>query len=171
MAKKSRKRIGAAGAVLALALPVCSAISGGAAAGGLPLRADASTRARASDRALAGLAENLDFKLSRFDQKAPPVGLEAWSAMVDETVLIAGRLGVPAGTPVTAQRLGDVYAVVLEGDSVIAGPNPDLVLGRLLFTLTHAAPDSGKAPAAAALAVLDQPLSATLAALPFTSSP
>jgi hypothetical protein len=165
MAKKSRARVGTAGAVLAVS--IAGASLDHAAAAGLPLRASAP----AHDRALAGLSENLDFKLRRFDKNVQPEGLAAWSAMVDETLLIAQRLGCAPATPATAQRIGQTYAVVLEGDSVVAGSDPDQVLGRLLFMLAHAAPPEGETRTAAALSILDQPLSATLAALPLTSTP
>lgn len=89
--------------------------------------------------------------------------------MVEETVLLARRLGT-RDVGVAAERTGDLYAVVVDHDSIIAGADADLVLGRLLYVLAHTSPRDA-APSAAALAVLDQPLSATLAALPSLSSP
>jgi len=161
MAKNSRKRIGVAGAVLLGHLAVLGAIPGAAFAGGLPLRA---SPAPGPDRALTGLADGIDFKLTR----AATAPLPAWVAMVEETVMVAKRLGWSADTVVTAQRLGDAYAVVLEGESYVAGADPDQVLGRLLYVLAH---DHQMQPTSAMLAILDQPLSATLAALPPVSTP
>jgi len=161
MAKNSRKRIGAAGAVLLGHLAILGAFPTTAFAAGLPLRAPP---ASAPDRALTGLADGLDFKLTR----AATAPLSAWAAMVEETVLIAKRLGWSAETVVSAQRLGNAYAVVLEGESYVAGTDPDLVLGRLLYVLAH---DRHIQPTPAMLTILDQPLSLTLAALPSVSTP
>lgn len=116
------------------------------------------------DRALTGLAEGLAFKLPRIAQSSA-----VWAAMVEETVLVARRLGTP-DVSVAAERAGDLYAVVVDQDTIIGGADADLVLGRLLYVLAHTSP-RGAAPSAAALAILDQPLSATLAALPSLSSP
>jgi hypothetical protein len=156
MAKNSREFIAAAGAALLLV----TALDGVALAAGLPLRAGPS----APDRVLSGLAEGLAFKLPRIAQSPA-----AWAAMVEETVLVARRLGTPE-VGVTAEHAGDLYAVVIDNDSVIAGADADVVLGRLLYVLAHTPPPDA-APSAAALAILDQPLSATLAALPSLSSP
>ena len=169
MAGNLRKRIGAAGAALALAW----ALSGAAVAAGLPLRA----AGPAPDRALAGLAEGLDFKLSRLGHTPGQVSRtdlqRTWSAMVDETLLVARRLGCPVETNVAAHHVGNSYSVILDGDSIIAGADPDRVLGRLLYMLAHAVDVTTLeiAPTSASLAVLDQPLSATLATLPFLPLP
>ncbi len=128
-----------------------------AVAGGLPMRPT-----EAKDPALAMLAEGLDFKLARLD--GGPIG--AWAAAVEEVLLVARRLGFPAESGVTAERVDDSFVVLWDDEGYIAGADPDAVLGRLLYQLAHA----GQTPAwqrpAAALAILDQPLSATLAALP-----
>lgn len=171
MAKNSRKRIGEAGATLALIL-VLSGV-GAAAAAGLPLRAVGPP----PDRALAGLAEGLDFKLNQLGrapgQDTQPEFQQAWSAMVEETLLVARRLGCPAGATVAAHHVGSAYSVILDGDSIISGADPDKVLGRLLFMLAHAVGVSMQesAPTSTSLAVLDQPLSVTLATLPFLPTP
>lgn len=161
MAKNSRERIRAAGAVLILALPTFGALAGSATAAGLPLRGGIIP---AQERALAGLAEGLDFKLGRVERAGPT----AWAAMVDETLLIARRLGWSGEAVVTPYRFADTYAVVLQGDAFVAGTDADRVLGRLLFVLAH---DVHAASTSAALAVLDQPLSATLKVLPLVSTP
>jgi hypothetical protein len=156
MAKNSRGFIAAAGAALLLA----SALDGAALAAGLPLRAGPA----APDRVLSGLAEGLTFKLPRLAQSS-----SGWAAMVEETVLVARRLGT-SDVGVAAQRTGELYAVVVDNDTIIVGADADVVLGRLLYVLAHT-PSPDVAPSAAALAVLDQPLSATLAALSSISSP
>ena len=171
MAKNSRKHIGGAGATLALTLVLSGAIS--AAAAGLPLRAAGPT----PDRALAGLAEGLEFKLSRLDrtpgQDSQIERQRTWSAMVDETLLVARRLGCPSETTVSAHYVGSAYSVILNGDDIISGADPDKVLGRLLYMLAHEAGASTQeiAPTSSSLGVIDQPLSVTLATLPFLPTP
>jgi hypothetical protein len=113
---------------------------------------------------LVSLAEGLQFKLPRIAQSPA-----AWAAMVEETVLVAQRLGIPEAA-VSAEYTGDRYTVIVDDDTIIAGADADQVLGRLLFVLAHPRTPASS-PSAAALAVLDQPLSATLAALPSLSSP
>lgn len=173
MAKNSRKHIGGAGAALALTLVLSGAISGAAAAAGLPLR----TAGPTPDRALAGLAEGLEFKLSRLGltpSQGSQIELQrTWSAMVDETLLVARRLGCPSETTVSAHYVGSAYSVILNGDDIISGADPDKVLGRLLYMVAHVAGVSMQeiAPTSSSLGVLDQPLSATLATLPFLSTP
>ena len=93
--------------------------------------------------------------------------------MVDETLLVARRLGCPAETTVSAHHVGSAYSVILNGDDIISGADPDKVLGRLLYMLAHEAGASTQeiAPTSSSLGVIDQPLSVTLATLPFLPTP
>jgi hypothetical protein len=140
---------------------ICLSVSGAVAAAGLPLRPGLAPESRHA-QALTGLADGLVFKLAYLD-----VGASNWAAAVEDVLLIARELGFPAQSAVTAQRLNGSFVVLIDGEGYVAGNEPDRVLGRLLYMLAH--PTLGEAAQlpAAALAILDQPLSATLVALRF----
>ncbi len=153
MAKNSRSYLKWA-PIGAVALAILS--PGAGMAEGLPLRSHGAV----SDRALNVLGENLTFTLARLASSSP-----AWTAAVNEAVLIAARLGFPAEGPITAQRTPEAYVVLLPAEGFIAGADPDRVLGRLIYTMARAADPASRS--ASALTILDQPLSLTLAALTF----
>jgi len=166
MAKNSRaqriRRLSGIGIVLAQITSLVVG-AGSVMAGGLPLREGG----LAPDRGLVALRQTLDFRLAHLAGGSDA----AWAAMVDDTLLLARRLGFPSDALVTAQRHPGIYVILLQGELMISGADPDRVLGRLLYTLAHdenVAPPSSRG--ALALSILDQPMSTTLTALTSSSS-
>ena len=144
---------------ITVGIVVWVSVGGAVNAGGLPMRPGIATESPHA-RALTALSAGLTFKLARMDGRAG-----GWRAAVEDVLLIARELGFPAETTVTPQLLGEAFVVMIDGEGYIAGLDPDRVLGRLLYTLAHPASAEVLRRSAAGLAILDQPLSATLATL------
>ncbi len=162
MAKTSERRAYMHATLFAAGVLAVQFVSGPVAkASGLPLRAPCLV----IDPAMAGLSEGLYFKLQRLKGN-PQAQNTTWQATVEDALLIAQRLGFPADGPVTAQRINNTYVILLQGEGHITGADPDQVLGRMLYTLAHPGRTRNAADiTAAALSIVDQPLSVTVAAL------
>ncbi len=122
------------------------------------LRTQSRTESWASDRALLAIAENVRFKLAR----SPKPDLTAWAGLVNQTVVIAQRLGVARDEPVTASRADGRFIAVVIGRGAVVGNNPDEVLGQLLYFLASSDESTLRATP---IGIADQPMSATLAYL------
>ena len=116
------------------------------------------TESWASDRALLALAENVRFKLAR----SPEPDLTVWAGLVNQTVVIAQRLGIISNEPVTASRADGRFVAVVTGRGAIVGNDPDEVLGRLLFFLASSDETTLRATP---IGIADQRMTATLAYL------
>jgi hypothetical protein len=165
MAKKSRSRAYTTRALSHTwtrwtgAAVVTAGLSSTAMAAGLPLR----PVAPAADAAVSVLAEGLSFKLARLEGSQG----RTWAMMVEDALLLAGRLGFAAEMPIEAQQVGNTYVVLLRGEGFLAGADADRVLGRLVFELAHVHAETASP---VSLSILDQPLSVTLRALSAPSS-
>lgn len=118
-------------------------------------RTEARTESWASDRALLAIAENVRFKLARSAQP----DLTAWAGLVNQTVVIAQRLGVVGEAPVIASRADGRFIAVVTGRGAVIGDDADEVLGRLLYFL--ASRDEATLRATP-IGIADQRLSTTL---------
>lgn len=116
------------------------------------------TESWAADRALLALAENVRFKLAR----PTTPDLTVWAGLVNQTVVIAQRLGVFSNEPVTASRADGRFIAVVTGRGAIVGNDPDEVLGRLLYFLASSDETTLRATP---IGIADQRITATLAYL------
>ncbi len=112
----------------------------------------------AAERVLVSFSEHLRLKLAR----TAPVDDSAWANLVNETAFMARRLGIAGDAVISAHRRDGGFVAVVQGRGVVAGRDPDRVLGRLLYVLAE---DDRRAAFAAPVAITDQHLTGTLAAL------